>query len=441
MDGVEETTRHPLALARLAAGLTMDEFVSGIRAAAARRGLRSGRDEARVRKWQRGVEPSEESQIYIAEALGWPAAIVRPDDWPNWLPLTADGVVPLGPHSSVLALREAQRTAMDRRTFFTISSAALSTLAADWAASPAAALTQIHNGKPIGEDFVAFLEDTTEKLAGLATEQRQHTAILLDAHLSTVTALLEDGRYTPALGRRLHTLAAFLAQTVAWHRFDLGRHTHAGQNWIAALHNAHAAGDHDMGAGLLSDLAYQAAWRGDHTTAARILNHALTHAQHPAARSLLQLRLARTLAARGDRSERRPVLRALAAAEKHLNDAGTNRPAWCAWISEADLAVDSGQALLDLGDTARAHQLITEGEGLLPSTRNKTRSVFLAYRAASHLDLNEPEPAAAAATQSLLLARRLGAPRCAQLVDDLLPRFQPYARAQGVPELLQLAAA
>jgi hypothetical protein len=135
------------------------------------------------------------------------------------------------------------------------------------------------------------------------------------------------------------------------------------------------------------------------------------------------------------------VLHALAAAEQHLNAAGTDRPAWCAWVSEADLAVDSGQSLLDLGDTSRAHQLITEGEHLLPTARDKTRGVFLAYRAASYLDLKEPEPAAAAATQSLRLARRIGAPRCVQLVDNLLPRFQPYAHAQGVPELLHLAAA
>jgi hypothetical protein len=438
---VEETTRHPLVVARLACGMTMEELVSGIRAAAARRGLRSGTDEARVRKWQRGVEPNEESQVYIAEALGWPADIVRGDDWPNWLPLTADGVVPLGPHSSVSALREALRTAMDRRAFFTISGAALSRLAADWAVGPSTALARAHGGKPIGDDFVAFLEDSTQHLATLPTEQRQHTAMLLDAHLATVTELLEHGRYSPAVGLRLHTLAASLSQTVAWHRFDLGSHTHASQNWIAALHNAHAADDHDMGAGLLGDLAYQAAWRGDHTTAASILNHALTRAHNPAARCLLQLRLARTLAARGDLGERRSALRALAAAEKHLNDAGADRPAWCAWVSEADLAVDSGQALLDLGDTARAHQLITEGERLLPTARDKTKGVFLAYRAASYLDQKEPEPAAAAATQSLLLARRIGAPRCVSLVNDLLPRFKPYARAHGVPELIQLAAA
>ncbi|GGV83080.1 hypothetical protein GCM10010228_58830 [Streptomyces massasporeus] len=103
-------------------------------------------------------------------------------------------------------------------------------------------------------------------------------------------------------------------------------------------------------------------------------------------------------------------------------------------MSEADLSVDSGQTLLDLGDTGRAHQLITDGERLLPAARDKTRGVFLAYRAASYLDQKEPEPAAAAATQSLLLARRIGAPRCVRLIEALIPRFQPYDRAPGVPD-------
>ncbi|WP_435220588.1 XRE family transcriptional regulator [Streptomyces sp. Tue6028] len=436
---MDETAPHPLAAARTARGMSMEEFVAGIRAAAGRRGLRSGTDDARVRKWQRGdADPNEESQIYIAEALGLPTDIVRSDDWPNWLPITADGVVPLGPHSSVPALREALRTAMERRQFLTISGAALSGLAADWAASASGELAHARDGSEVSDDLVSLLENTTQKLAGLAPEQKQHTPPLLDAYLSTVTDLIAHGCYTPGVGLRLHTLAASLSQTIAWYRFDLGRHTPASQYWIAGLHNAQAAGDHDLGAGLLSDLAYQAAWRGDHSTAASILHHALTRAQNPAARCLLQLRLARTLAWRG---ERRSAVRALTAAEQHLNDAGTERPAWCAWVSEADLCVDSGQALLDLGDTGRAHQLITEGERLLPAARDKTRGVFLAYRAASYLDQNDPEPAAATAAQSLLLARRAGAPRCINLVSKLLPRFQPYQQVQGVAELLHLAAA
>ncbi|MEU6201409.1 hypothetical protein [Streptomyces sp. NPDC047061] len=77
---------------------------------------------------------------------------------------------------------------------------------------------------------------------------------------------------------------------------------------------------------------------------------------------------------------------------------------------------------------------------MLPASRDKTRGVFLTYRAASYLDQKEPEPAAAAALEALLLARRIGAPRCISLVDNLLPRFQPYTQAQGVPELLTAAA-
>ncbi|MEU9110083.1 hypothetical protein AB0D54_38325 [Streptomyces xanthophaeus] len=109
-------------------------------------------------------------------------------------------------------------------------------------------------------------------------------------------------------------------------------------------------------------------------------------------------------------------------------------------MPEADLAVNSGQALLDLGDTSRAHQLIAEGQALLPAARDKTRGIFLAYQAASHLGRKEPEMAAHA-QEALQLSRRIGAPRCERLVQELLPAFQPYQAATGVPGLLALAAA
>ncbi|MFD6181965.1 hypothetical protein [Streptomyces goshikiensis] len=108
-------------------------------------------------------------------------------------------------------------------------------------------------------------------------------------------------------------------------------------------------------------------------------------------------------------------------------------------MSEADLAVDSGQALLDLGDASRALHLITQGQALLPTSREKTKGVFLAYQAASHLRLREPELAAQAAGQALQLARRIDAPRCERLVQDLLPSFTPYEATPGVPELQEAA--
>ncbi|WP_028805462.1 hypothetical protein [Streptomyces sp. 142MFCol3.1] len=101
-------------------------------------------------------------------------------------------------------------------------------------------------------------------------------------------------------------------------------------------------------------------------------------------------------------------------------------------MSTADLAVDSGQALLDLGDTRQARQLIREGQDLLPPSRDKTRGVFLTYQARSHLELREPERAAAAALQALQVARCIGAPWCVSLVRELVPSFKTFPNAQGV---------
>lgn len=449
MDGTVANRTHPLALARDARGMSGVDLAREIRAAAARRGLKSGTDKQRVNKWDSGVTPDPDSQIYIAEALGIPLEAVDPDDWPNWLPGADGGVIPLGPASTVQALREAIRTTMERsrRHFLTaVSSTALISLAYAWAAAsggaaahPLAQAADQDAGEWVDEDLVTLLEETSARLEASATEQRPHIAPLLDAYLRAVTNLLEHGRCAEPVRLRLHALAARLSQTVAWHRFDLGLHPEASKYWIAGLHSAHEGGDRDMGAALLGDLAYQAAWRDDPQTAARILERALSRAQHPSARSLLQLRLARALAALG---ERRATLRALHAAEHLLGQSsGEPMPAWCAWMSEADIAVDSGQCLLDLGDTRHAHQLIREGRELLPTSRDKTRGVFLAYQAKSHLDLGEPDLAAAAALESLRLAQRMGVPRCVELVRGLVPRFEAHPTAEGVPELLATTAA
>ncbi|MEU9189850.1 hypothetical protein AB0D14_36005 [Streptomyces sp. NPDC048484] len=101
------------------------------------------------------------------------------------------------------------------------------------------------------------------------------------------------------------------------------------------------------------------------------------------------------------------------------------------------MLVDSGQCMLDLGQPERAHQLIDEGMALLPGARDKTKAVFLTYEASSFLKAGEADRAAAAATQSLALAQKIGAPRCVTLVRELSPGFKKFTGADGVDDLLE----
>ncbi|WP_331759715.1 XRE family transcriptional regulator [Streptomyces anulatus] len=449
---MDEIPWHPLTAAREAAGLSREQLADRVRAAAARRGLRSGVDKSRVRKWEvHGVRPDDQHQVYIAEALGLPAPVPDgPLPWPYWLPgaglpLLPDEIVALGPATTVPALREAFKATMDhtrrRIVVSAVSSTALLALAGAWAQPSHTATAQPEPSDAtnvLDGDEISRLEQATALFTNRATENRMRSVTVLEALLQSVTDLLDERRHGPRDTARLHTLAAKLASEVGWHRFDLGRHAEAARYWIGGLHSTHELGDIDAGAGLLSDLAYQASWRSRPHTAADLLRRALSRARHPAAQSLLQLRLARALAALGDRTGTR---RALTAAENLLSvPAADPVPTFCSWYSTADLAVDSGQALLDLGDTRRAHQLIREGQGELPPARIKTYGVFQTYQARSYLELGEPEQAAAAATEALDLALRIGAPRCVKLVRDLTPRFEAFPHAQGVPELLARTA-
>ncbi|MFH8385364.1 helix-turn-helix transcriptional regulator [Kitasatospora sp. NPDC018058] len=432
---MDDLIRHPLVFARELRGWSQGDLASVLDRVARRHGLRSGADKTAVSRWEHWRKtPNAESQLMIAEAFGVPASDMEAYGWPYWLP-GRDEPLPLGSSYTVQALHDAQRASMDRRSFMTFSAISLAGLAAQWARVEPERVTSALDGKQVDAELVDWLEDTNRGLAALPAQQRQHTIRLMDTHLATVTDLIKAGRYSEANGRRLHLLAASLATACGWHRFDLGQHWAAGKLWEAALQSAHAAGDRDHGAGVLSDFAYQANWLGEPNVSVDQLGYALSGTWHPTARSLLFLRRARAHAALGDRTA---CYRDLSEAESALAaDPADPAPTWCAWMSPADLAVDSGQCLLDLGRTSEAHARITEGLSLLPCTRDKTRGIFLTYQAQGYLKSNDVEQALAATSESLDLATRFAAPRCISLVRELAPAFRPYRQVDGVPEFLE----
>lgn len=350
---MNDPIRHPLAYARQLRDWSQKDLVKALHSAAAARpeGLRSGIDVPAVSRWENGHKtPSLESQLLIAAVFAVPADELNRHLWPHWLPGREDPF-PLGQANTVPALRAAQKDLMDRRNFMAFGAVALAGLSAQWADREPGRLTAALDHDRTGSDLVDWLESASTRLTGLPTEQRQHAAKLLDAHLDTVTDLIAGGRYSADNGQRLHLLAASLASTCGWYRFDQGQHFTAGRLWNAALTSAHAAGDRDMGAGILSDFAYQAIWLDKPGNAIAPLSSALTRTRHPAARSLLHLRRARAHAATGAGRECHADL---ATAERELqSDTREATPSWCSWMSPADLAVDSGHCFLDSASPPR----------------------------------------------------------------------------------------
>ncbi|SHN31474.1 hypothetical protein SAMN05216268_13421 [Streptomyces yunnanensis] len=402
---------------------------------ACRRDRRAGTTKQQVSVWERpgGRVPDPWYQLLIADVLGVDHERVTTLGWPYWLPGN-EAPVPLGTGTTVAALREAQRRAMlNRRTLLGLAPVALAAIAQQWATLDPAAAASAADGHAVAPEFITWLETSAQHLTTMATADRQHTAQLLDSYYDTVVGLLENARHNETTDTRLHVLASSLAQTIGWHRFDHEHHTAAGHYWNAALHAAHQAHDTGRGAGVLADLAYQSIWLGQAAPAIDVLDHALNRTQNPTARSLLHLRKARALAMNG---EARACRRALAAAEHALDTATTTPPAWCSWYNHADLAVDSGRCLIDLKEAGPALHQINQGVALLPTSRDKTRAVFLTYEAQSLLQQGEIDHSAATAHQALILAQRVGASRCIRQICGLAPGFAPHQKVQGVQQFL-----
>ncbi|WP_421106436.1 XRE family transcriptional regulator [Streptomyces sp. NEAU-S77] len=432
---MDELIGHPLAYARKLKGLSQAGLAFQMRYRAKRRQVSCGTTRQRVSLWEqwRG-RPSKRSQMLIGDALEVPEELVFAFEWPLWLP-GYETLPPLGAGLTVSVLREAIAMDLDRRTFMAHTAAALTTIAHQWATTSPARIVQAERSRRVDPEVLDWIETTARQLNSLATAQRQNIAHILIGFYRDVVDLLENAVYSDTDEVRLHTLAATLAQTIAWHRFDHQHHTAATSYWNAALHSAHQAQATDLGAGVIADIAYQSVWLDQPATAVGSLSHALTRATDPTARSLLHLRRARAHAMLGT-THARACYRDLAAAEHHLTTATTDPPPWCAWMSSADLAVDTGRCLSLLGQPRQADRQITQGIARLPESRTKTKAIFYAYQADSLLSQGDVDQAAVTAHQAVQLAQPLGASRCIQQISDLVPRFTAHTNISSVEHLL-----
>jgi len=174
-------------------------------------------------------------------------------------------VLPWTVAGSLRALRVVtQARGMDRRILLTLLGAAGCAPAHEWLlarpdAEAALAGPARSSGAPVPMAVVDCFDTIVGQLRRMDDLLGSGTLLaLVQAHLQQVLELLEQHRYSEAVGRRLHATAGELLRLAGWLSFDSGHHPTAQRYWVSALHAAHAAGDRALGANILGFMSMQA---------------------------------------------------------------------------------------------------------------------------------------------------------------------------------------
>lgn len=263
------------------------------------------------------------------------------------------------------------------------------------------------------EAGVLGLRRLDDRLGGAAVSHR------VEADLRLVSGLLARGAHTGAVQRRLLRVAADLAQLGGWAATDTGRHGAAQRHFLTGLRLAHSCADRALSVGLWGGLSLQAVVAGrpqDALAAAEAAVRAAGGAP-PAVRALAAVRLGRAHAAAGAEG---PFRRAAAEAERQLDrSAGDPGPAWLYWLDGAELAAQSGQALLDLGQAAAARPLLEQALSVQDAAYVRDRALYSARAGLARAMTGDREGARVLAHDAADLARVCGTPRLAAALAAL----------------------
>ncbi|HEY5834616.1 hypothetical protein [Streptomyces sp.] len=263
------------------------------------------------------------------------------------------------------------------------------------------------------EAGVAGLRRLDDRFGGAAVRHR------VEADLRLVCGLLRRGSRGPVMEARLLRVAADLAQLGGWAATDTGRHGAAQRHYLTGLRLAHTAGDRAMAAALWGGLALQGVIAGrpqDAVLAAEAAVRAADGAP-PVVRAMAASRLARAHAALGADTA---FLRAAAEAEHHLDAAeGDPGPPWLYWFDAAELAAQTGQSLLDLGEAYEARPLLEQALAMQDEAFVRDRSLYSVRAAEARALTGDVEGARVLGREAARLSRHCGSPRLADALDAL----------------------
>jgi transcriptional regulator with XRE-family HTH domain len=237
----------------------------------------------------------------------------------------------------------------------------------------------------------------------------------------------------------LYRSVGFLVDIAGWGAFDAGYHNTARQYFQLALSCAEHANDWGLRANVLSDMARQAIYvdRADDGLSFIELAQVRQDRQTPTVRAMLSTVYARTLAKVNRDDDCYDAI--LAAEEQFGKQVPDEDPPWITYFNAADLAGDTGHALLDLAlkgervDEARARLL--ESVASYSPTQARARAFSLGKLAVLELNVGDAHQGIDYGNQALAAEAPLESRRAKDDLAEVLKALGKRVDVAGAAEL------
>jgi hypothetical protein len=317
--------------------------------------------------------------------------------------------------------------------------AALAASSRDWLIS---SLEAIDSGRSrrVGPDQVNAIRNTFSQfqemdvIGGGGDDVRRMVAAYLTDHVMPIVREPQS----PAIQEALYEVASEQTYLAGWMAFDSGRHGLAQRYLIQSLRLAQASGNRVLGAHVLagmSDQATQLGYPSEGLSLAQAGRHGLRGLHAPAALTDLLVLEARAHAVMRDAIS---TVRAIDAAERAYDQIEPqNEAEWARFIDEGYVTGEIANSLRDIHDSGNANRFATQSVAACRlQNRNRRASLSYAALAASHVQRNDLEAAADAATRSLEMANGVPSIRCTIALDGIRDRLTPHSANAAVGDFM-----
>ncbi|WP_261556287.1 helix-turn-helix domain-containing protein [Frankia tisae] len=258
---------------------------------------------------------------------------------------------------------------------------------------------------------------------------------LVERELIGTVAMLREAVYDAAVGRRVLSAVAQLCQLAGWIAADAGRHGAAARFLTGGIRAAHAGGDAELAANLISTQAYQMVNHADVRQGVLLAQTACAGVGRSASattRALLADRLAWAHARAG---ERRACEQALTVVERlHDRSDPAADPAWVYWLDAREIDVMAGRCWTELRRPDRAEARLRHGLTGYDPLRARELSLYETWFAEVHLQQGDVERACARAIRAARLDARVNSARTAERLRMLARRLGGYRSVPAVRE-------